>query len=51
MTSVSTLEPSCFEGYTTGQEVIPYFETVVQLFQKFNTYQALTSAGVCLILS
>jgi len=43
---VSTLEPSCFEGYTTGQEVIPYFETIVQLFKKFNTYQALTSAGI-----
>lgn len=45
-TCVSTLEPSCFTGYTTGQEVIPYFETIVQLFQKLNTYQALVNAGI-----
>jgi len=44
--SVSTLEPSCLEDYTTAQEVVPYFETVVQLFQQLDTYQALTSAGV-----
>ena len=47
--SVSTLEPDCFEEYSTAQEVVPYFETVVQLFQQLNTYYALTSAGVRVI--
>ncbi|KAL5519688.1 hypothetical protein ACEPAG_1348 [Sanghuangporus baumii] len=45
-TCVSTLEPNCFEGYVTAQEVVPYFETVVQLFQQLNTYDALTNAGI-----
>lgn len=44
--SVSTLEPQCFAGYQTAQEVVPYFETVVSLFQKFDTYNALVGAGV-----
>lgn len=46
--SVSTLEPQCFENYQVAQEVVPYFETVVSLFQQLNTYEALTSAGVSL---
>ncbi|KAF8511730.1 ribonuclease T2 [Hysterangium stoloniferum] len=45
-TCVSTLEPRCFEQYTTAQEVAPYFETVVKLFQQLNTYQALSNAGI-----
>ncbi|EJC98332.1 ribonuclease T2 [Fomitiporia mediterranea MF3/22] len=45
-TCVSTLEPSCFDDYTTAQEVVPYFETVVQIFQQLDTYGALTSAGI-----
>ncbi|KAH8104414.1 ribonuclease T2 [Phellopilus nigrolimitatus] len=45
-TCVSTLEPQCFSGYSTAQEVVPYFETVVALFQKFDTYKALTDAGI-----
>lgn len=44
--SVSTLEPSCFADYQTAQEVVPYFETVVNLFKQLNTFQALTAAGV-----
>ncbi|KAF8578894.1 ribonuclease T2 [Ramaria rubella] len=45
-TCVSTLEPSCFSNYQTTQEVAPYFETVVNLFQKFDTYQALSNADI-----
>ncbi|KAI5121943.1 hypothetical protein M0805_002015 [Coniferiporia weirii] len=45
-TCVSTLEPQCFTGYTTAQEVVPYFQIVVQLFKKFDTYKALTDAGI-----
>ncbi|THH03046.1 hypothetical protein EW145_g6569 [Phellinidium pouzarii] len=45
-TCVSTLEPQCFSGYSTAQEVVPYFETVVQLFKKFDTYSALTGAKI-----
>ncbi|TFK46772.1 ribonuclease T2 [Heliocybe sulcata] len=45
-TCVSTLEPSCFASYTTGQEVVPYFSTVVGLFKQLDTYNALAAAGI-----
>ncbi|KII90110.1 hypothetical protein PLICRDRAFT_686035 [Plicaturopsis crispa FD-325 SS-3] len=45
-TCVSTLDPSCFEGYQSGAEVVPYFETVVALFKQLDSYKALTDAGI-----
>ncbi|EIM82063.1 ribonuclease T2 [Stereum hirsutum FP-91666 SS1] len=45
-TCVSTLEPSCFSGYTSGAEATLYFQTIVNLFQELNVYQALSDAGI-----
>ena len=43
--SVSTLDPKCFDNYQTAQEVVPYFEEVVALFKELNTYKALANAN------
>lgn len=37
-TCVSTLEPSCYSSYTTGQEAADYFQIVVDLFKTLDTY-------------
>ena len=42
-TCVSTLEPSCYTGYTTGEEAVDYFTTTVSLFQTLPTYTVSSS--------
>lgn len=37
-TCVSTLEPSCYSSYTTGEEAADYFQIVVDLFKTLDTY-------------
>ncbi|KAF9507049.1 hypothetical protein BS47DRAFT_1304524 [Hydnum rufescens UP504] len=45
-TCYSTLKPSCFSPYTTGQEVVDYFNTLVNLFKTLPTYTWLSNAGI-----
>ena len=37
-TCISTLSPSCYSGYTAGEEAVDFFTTVVSLFQTLPTY-------------
>ncbi|KAH7150154.1 ribonuclease T2-like protein [Dactylonectria estremocensis] len=45
-TCISTLEPSCYNNYKTGQEVVDYVNTLVSLFQKLPTFDWLEEAGI-----
>ncbi|KAF7904069.1 hypothetical protein EAF00_001403 [Botryotinia globosa] len=45
-TCVSTLEPSCYSSYTTGAEVVDYFNVAVDLFKILPTYTWLANAGI-----
>jgi ribonuclease T2 len=38
-TCISTLEPSCYNGYTGQEEVVDYFEKAVSLFQGLDSYK------------
>jgi ribonuclease T2 len=37
-TCISTLNPSCYNGYTASQEVADYFQKAVDLFKGLDTY-------------
>jgi len=46
-TCYSTLDPTCLpDGSPTGAEAVAFFQTVVNLFQQYNIYQALAAAGI-----
>ncbi|KAJ8123965.1 hypothetical protein ONZ43_g204 [Nemania bipapillata] len=45
-TCISTLDPDCYSGYTTGEEAADFFQVVVDLFQTLDTYSALSAAGI-----
>ncbi|KAF7907735.1 uncharacterized protein EAF01_005321 [Botrytis porri] len=45
-TCISTLEPSCYSGYTTGAEVVDFFNVAVDLFKILPTYTWLANAGI-----
>ncbi|KZP32527.1 Rnt2 [Athelia psychrophila] len=45
-TCYSTLEPSCFTDYTTGDEAVAFYETVVSLFKTLPTYQWLADSNI-----
>lgn len=45
-TCVSTLEPDCYSDYKEGKEAADYFQIVVDLFKKLDTYTALKDAGI-----
>ncbi|EHL02874.1 putative Ribonuclease T2-like protein [Glarea lozoyensis 74030] len=45
-TCISTLEPSCYNGYTGQEEVVDYFEKAVSLFQGLDSYKFLAAAGI-----
>ncbi|KAK9766914.1 hypothetical protein K7432_003631 [Basidiobolus ranarum] len=46
-TCVTTLAPQCYGNtYRKYQEMMDYFETVIQLRQQYNIYSALNSAGI-----
>ncbi|KAI1435856.1 ribonuclease-like protein T2 [Xylaria sp. CBS 124048] len=45
-TCVSTLDPSCYSNYQTGEEAADYFQVVVDLFKTLDTFGALSAAGI-----
>ncbi|KAB8299782.1 hypothetical protein EYC80_000034 [Monilinia laxa] len=45
-TCISTLEPSCYSSYTTGAEVVDFFNAAVDLFKILPTYTWLANAGI-----
>jgi len=45
-TCISTLDPSCYTGYTTGEEAVDFFTKVVSLFKTLPTYTWLANAGI-----
>lgn len=45
-TCMSTLEPSCFEDYSTGDEAVAFFNTVVKLFKTLPTFTFLSNQGI-----
>ncbi|KAJ5312010.1 hypothetical protein PENANT_c022G04682 [Penicillium antarcticum] len=45
-TCINTIEPSCYTGYESQEEVGDYFEKTVELFKGLDTYQALADAGI-----
>lgn len=45
-TCVSTLEPSCYTSYQQYEEVLDFFQTVVNLFQSLPTFDWLAAAGI-----
>ncbi|QSZ35810.1 hypothetical protein DSL72_006932 [Monilinia vaccinii-corymbosi] len=45
-TCISTLDPSCYSSYTTGAEVVDFFNVAVDLFKTLPTYDWLANAGI-----
>ncbi|KAJ1956597.1 hypothetical protein EC988_001265, partial [Linderina pennispora] len=46
-TCVSTLEPRCYgTGYTSQEEVVDYFSTILKLRAKYDIYKALAASGI-----
>lgn len=45
-TCISTLETDCYLGYTTGEELVDFFQKTVDLFKSLDTYQFLSDAGI-----
>lgn len=43
---ISTLDPSCFSNYQTGDEIPLFFGTVLALFHQFPTYQLLANENI-----
>lgn len=43
---ISTLNPSCISNYQTGDEIPPFFGTVLALFHQFPTYQLLANENI-----
>ncbi|GJN80464.1 ribonuclease T2-like [Purpureocillium lilacinum] len=45
-TCISTLAPSCYDGYKPTEEAAAYFSRTVELFKSLPTYQWLADAGI-----
>lgn len=45
-TCISTLEPSCYTGYTPQEEVSDFFKRTVDLFKTLPSYDWLSQAGI-----
>lgn len=45
-TCISTIEPSCYSDYQTGEEAVAFFQIVVNLFKSLDTYTVLSKAGI-----
>ncbi|KAL9034893.1 MAG: hypothetical protein Q9214_006836 [Letrouitia sp. 1 TL-2023] len=45
-TCISTLEPSCYTGYSPQEEVVDYFQKTVDLFKTLDSYKFLSTAGI-----
>lgn len=41
-TCISTIEPSCYSDYQTGEEAVAFFQVVVNLFKSLDTYTVRT---------
>ena len=37
-TCISTLEPSCYNGYTGQAEVVDYFDIAVEMFRRLDSF-------------
>jgi ribonuclease T2 len=38
-TCISTLEPSCYNAYTSQEEVVNFFQTAVNMFKGLESYE------------
>lgn len=45
-TCISTLEPSCYTGYSSGEEAADFFVRTVDLFKGLPTYDWLAEEGI-----
>lgn len=45
-TCISTLEPSCYTGYKSGEEAADYIKKTISLFKELPTYKWLSEAGI-----
>ncbi|PBP18215.1 hypothetical protein BUE80_DR011085 [Diplocarpon rosae] len=45
-TCISSLSPNCYNGYTPYQEVVDYFQSVVNVYKKIDSYAVLEKAGI-----
>lgn len=45
-TCISTLEPSCYTGYSSGEEAADFFARTVELFKGLTTYEWLAAEGI-----
>jgi len=45
-TCYSTLSPTCYTGYKTGEEAVDFFVKTVSLFKTLPTYTWLANAGI-----
>ncbi|GKU10609.1 ribonuclease t2 family protein [Fusarium langsethiae] len=45
-TCISTLEPSCYSDYKTGEEAADYIKRTISLFKTLPTYKWLAEAGI-----
>ena len=45
-TCISTLEPSCYSGYKSGEEAADYIKKTISLFKELPTYKWLAEAGI-----
>lgn len=45
-TCMSTLDPSCYSDYQSGQEVVDFFNTAVSVFKTLPSYTWLAQAGI-----
>lgn len=45
-TCMSTLEPSCYSNYKSGDEVVDYFDKTVEVFKSLPSYEWLSAAGI-----
>ena len=45
-TCISTLEPSCYTGYSPQEEVVDYFQKAVDLFKTLDSYSFLSASGI-----
>ena len=45
-TCISTLDPSCYTDYQTGDEAVDFFVKVVSLFKTLDTHTILANAGI-----
>jgi ribonuclease T2 len=46
-TCISTLEPSCYNGYKAQEEVVDFFQTAVDMYKTLDSYhvRGITKSG------